>query len=179
MRRCGEQAKGTGALRLGMVLALTAMTTACVVRDDGGSDGGRGSGGYGSGGGLLNGGLFGNSGGGSGNGGYGNGGYGSGGGYGSSGYNSGRGYGDSRDQRVRDAVELCRKQAAQIVQKAGGKGVEVESVRDANFNNGRVYITANMRGRYDGDDKEGRVRCAVDFRGGDRVVDFSQNGLKR
>jgi len=87
------------------------------------------------------------------------------------------GTGDQDQQRLDDAVSLCRDYAARLVRKAGGQSVSVERIRHVNLRGDQADVQADMRGRYDREESNARVDCQVDLSGHGRVTSFDDDGL--
>jgi hypothetical protein len=83
--------------------------------------------------------------------------------------------------RPRDAIELCRAYAEDLVQARGaGRAVEVAQITRAEEDDDKVEVEGYVRvAERDGDRHRARIDCEVDFKDRNEIVAFSHDGLFR
>jgi hypothetical protein len=83
--------------------------------------------------------------------------------------------------RPRDAIELCRAYAEDLVRARGaGHAVEVAQVTRAEEDDDKVEVEGYVRvAERDGDRHRARIDCEVDFKDRNEIVAFSHDGLFR
>jgi hypothetical protein len=83
--------------------------------------------------------------------------------------------------RPRDAIELCRAYAEDLVRARGaGRAVEVAQITRAEEDDDKVEVEGYVRvADRDGDRRRARIDCEVDFKDRNEIVAFRHEGLLR
>jgi hypothetical protein len=101
--------------------------------------------------------------------------------YGGSGYPRYGGLPGRLEGRPREAVEMCRDRAEDLVRERGaGRAVQVDETDRAREDDDRVEVRGFVRVlERDGGRHRAWIECEVDFEGSNRIVAFREDGLFR